>query len=129
MTLAKEKFLASTGTHGQFAGIPIAVDIVNAVNKTAPMRKLLNKALGVAEKAWMPSYVNYNEPGIGNDLIALLEHNDIPYEIVDKEQCCGMPKLELGDLDAVERAKDANIPVLARCAREGWAILSAIPRR
>ena len=36
-------------------------------------------------------YVNYNEPGIGEDLLKLLEHNQIPYEIVEKEQCCGMP--------------------------------------
>jgi glycerol-3-phosphate dehydrogenase subunit C len=72
-------------------------------------------------------YVNYNEPGIGADLIRVLEHNQIPYEIVTKEQCCGMPKLELGDLKAVERAKEANIPVLAQYAREGWAIVSAIP--
>jgi glycerol-3-phosphate dehydrogenase subunit C len=72
-------------------------------------------------------YVNYNEPGIGHDLLKLLNHNQIPYEIVDKESCCGMPKLELGDLDGVARHKDANIPVLARYAREGWAIVSAIP--
>ena len=72
-------------------------------------------------------YVNYNEPGIGNDLIKLLDHNQIPYEIVDKEQCCGMPKLELGDLASVARAKEANMPVLARYAREGWAIVTAVP--
>jgi Fe-S oxidoreductase len=72
-------------------------------------------------------YVNYNEPGIGNDLIKLLDHNQIPWEIFEKEQCCGMPKLELGDLPAVERAKDANIPVLAKYAREGWAIVTPVP--
>jgi glycerol-3-phosphate dehydrogenase subunit C len=72
-------------------------------------------------------YVNYNEPGIGEDLIKVLQHNGIPYEIVEKEACCGMPKLELGDLEAVERQKQANIPVLAKYAREGYAILSAIP--
>ena len=72
-------------------------------------------------------YVNYNEPGIGNDLIKLLDHNRIPWEIVSKEQCCGMPKLELGDLDSVERAKDANIPVLVKYAREGWAIVTPVP--
>jgi Fe-S oxidoreductase len=38
-----------------------------------------------------------------------------------------MPKLELGDLDAVAEQKEANIPVLARYAREGWAIVSAVP--
>src|SRR6266849_2761755 len=41
-------------------------------------------------------YVNYNEPGIGHDLIAVLDHNEIPYLLVEKEACCGMPKPELG---------------------------------
>jgi Fe-S oxidoreductase len=72
-------------------------------------------------------YVNYNEPGIGHDLLQVLEHNEIPVIVVDKENCCGMPKLELGDLDAVEKLKEGNIPVLARLAREGYAILTAIP--
>jgi Fe-S oxidoreductase len=72
-------------------------------------------------------YVNYNEPGIGHDLIRILEHNDIPYVLADKEACCGMPKLEIGDLDAVESLKNVNIPALARFARDGYAILTAIP--
>ncbi|MFN0314306.1 MAG: heterodisulfide reductase-related iron-sulfur binding cluster [Burkholderiales bacterium] len=72
-------------------------------------------------------YVNYNEPGIGQDLLRVLEHNEIPAMLVEKEACCGMPKLELGDLDAVEKLKRANIPVLARLAREGYAILPPIP--
>jgi Fe-S oxidoreductase len=72
-------------------------------------------------------YVNYNEPGIGEDLIKLLDHNEIPYVIVDKESCCGMPKLELGDLQSVAKSKEANIPVLARYAQEGYAIVSAVP--
>jgi Fe-S oxidoreductase len=72
-------------------------------------------------------YVNYNEPGIGQDLLAVLAHNEIPSIVVEKENCCGMPKLELGDLDAVEKLKNGNIPVLARLAREGYAILTPIP--
>ncbi len=72
-------------------------------------------------------YVNYNEPGIGHDLIRILKHNEIPHVVVEKENCCGMPKLELGDLDAVERLKNGNIPVLAKLAREGYAILTAVP--
>lgn len=72
-------------------------------------------------------YVNYNEPGIGHDLIAILDHNEIPYVLVAKEVCCGMPKLELGDLAAVARNKAVNIPVLARLAREGYAILTPVP--
>jgi Fe-S oxidoreductase len=38
-----------------------------------------------------------------------------------------MPKLELGDLDAVNKSKEANIPVLAKYAKEGYAILAAVP--
>jgi Fe-S oxidoreductase len=156
-----ERFLASTDVHGQFAGIPVVVQAVNAVNRTRPMRKLLDKLVHVHPDAWLPElassrlrwgpkhgeakvvtrgertpgqvalfatcYVNYNEPGIGRDLLKVLEHNAIPYVIVDKEQCCGMPKLELGDLESVAKAKAANIPVLARYAREGYAIVSAVP--
>ncbi|MBP6899661.1 MAG: Fe-S oxidoreductase [Burkholderiaceae bacterium] len=157
-----EKFLASTDVHGSFAGIPIVVQTVNAVNRTRLARSTMDSLLGVHPEAWMPElatqrfrwgadkkgspppgpdgqrtpgkvaifatcYVNYNEPGIGHDLIKLLQHNGIAYTLVEKESCCGMPKLELGDLKAVERHKNANIPMLAAYAREGYAILSAIP--
>jgi glycerol-3-phosphate dehydrogenase subunit C len=72
-------------------------------------------------------YVNYNEPGIGHDLLKILDHNAIPYELVSAEKCCGMPKLELGDLDSVNASKEANIPVLVKYAKAGYAILSAVP--
>jgi Fe-S oxidoreductase len=72
-------------------------------------------------------YVNYNEPGMGHDLLALLEHNEVPYVLVEKEACCGMPKLELGDLEAVAILKSKNIPPLAKLAREGYAILTPVP--
>jgi Fe-S oxidoreductase len=72
-------------------------------------------------------YVNYNEPGIGEDLLAILAHNEVPYVVVEKEACCGMPKLELGDLEAVAKLKEVNIPPLARLARAGYAILTPVP--
>jgi glycerol-3-phosphate dehydrogenase subunit C len=155
------RFLASTDVHGSFAGIPVVVQVANAVNKTQPARIVMEKLLDVHRDAWMPElaakrfrsgaqpsaelavkvgertpgkvaifatcYINYNEPGIGHDLLKVLAHNEIPYVLVDKERCCGMPKLELGDLDSVARSKEANIPVLARYAREGYAILAAVP--
>lgn len=156
-----EKFLASTDLHGSFAGIPIVVQVANAVNKTQVARGAMESLLGVDKNAWLPSlatrkfrsgaaesqphavkngektpgkvaifstcYVNYNEPGIGHDLLKILDHNEIPYVLVEKEKCCGMPKLELGDLDAVNASKEANIPVLHKYAQEGYAILSAVP--
>lgn len=72
-------------------------------------------------------YINYNEPGIGHDLVALLEHNGIAWTLAEKEACCGMPKLELGDLKAVEALKNKNIPPLLELARDGYAIVTPIP--
>jgi Fe-S oxidoreductase len=72
-------------------------------------------------------YGNRNEPVIGEDLVAVFEHNGIPMTLAQKEQCCGMPKLELGDLEAVDKAKQANIPVLAKLVDEGWDIVAPVP--
>jgi glycerol-3-phosphate dehydrogenase subunit C len=47
--------------------------------------------------------------------------------LVESEVCCGMPKLELGDLDGVETLAKKNLPVLAKYAREGYAILAPVP--
>jgi Fe-S oxidoreductase len=72
-------------------------------------------------------YGNYNEPQIGEDLAAILEHNDIQVTLARKEHCCGMPKLELGDLDSVKLARDANIPVLLDLVDQGWDIVAPVP--
>jgi len=72
-------------------------------------------------------YGNRNEPGMNEDLVAVLEHNGLPVTLVEKEQCCGMPKLELGDLESVEKAKEVNIPVLAKMVDEGYDLMAAVP--
>ncbi len=72
-------------------------------------------------------YGNRNHPTIDEDLVAVFEHNGIPLALAEKEVCCGMPKLELGDLEAVAKARDANIPVLAAMVDAGWDIVTPIP--
>ncbi len=72
-------------------------------------------------------FINYNEPQIGHDLLKILDHNEISYVLAEKQACCGMPKLELGDLESVDRLKKTNIPTLAALARAGYAILTPIP--
>ncbi|MFB6259507.1 MAG: heterodisulfide reductase-related iron-sulfur binding cluster, partial [Thiohalorhabdaceae bacterium] len=52
-------------------------------------------------------YANYQMPELGKDLVAVLEANDIAVRFVEGEQCCGMPRLELGDLEGVQSAKEA----------------------
>jgi len=72
-------------------------------------------------------YGNYNEPQIGEDLIKVFEHNGLQVQLVQNTLCCGMPKLELGDLDAVTRAKDSNIKILVQLVDEGWDIVAPVP--
>ena len=72
-------------------------------------------------------YGNRNLPALIEDLVAVCEHNGIAVALAEREVCCGMPKLELGDLEAVAKAKDANIPVLASWVDRGWDIVAPIP--
>ena len=168
----RDKVLASTDAVGKIAGIPVVVEVVNAVNKSAAGRVLLEKTLGVDRTAPIPKYHsrtarkrlrdrvgttgdgealaavvaptvgtelrgkvalfttcygNRNEPELDEDLVAVFEHNGIPVRLVAKEECCGMPRLELGDLEAVARAKEANIPELLRVIRDGYDIVAPIP--
>ena len=162
-TKLRDKVLTSTRTVGNLAGIPIVAQLVNAANKSQPLRKLLEKTAGIHADAPLPEfhsrslrsrvkgkqsapstsepaggttgkvalfvtcYCNRNTPQVAQDLIAVFEHNGIPVTLADKEECCGMPKLELGDLDTVERAKDLNFPRLLELVEQGWDIIAPIP--
>ena len=124
-----------------------ALDAAVGIHQNAPLPKFHSKTFkkrqqGVAGEAlearasdrttgkvalYTTCYGNYNEPHLGEDLALVLNHNGIPMKVLTGERCCGMPKLELGDLKAVERLKDANIPVLLKAIEDGWDILAPIP--
>ncbi|MDH5423589.1 MAG: heterodisulfide reductase-related iron-sulfur binding cluster [Gammaproteobacteria bacterium] len=72
-------------------------------------------------------YGEYNEPHLGEDLVAVFEHNKIPVTFVSDAKCCGMPKMESGDLEAVEVAKKHNIPMLAKMVDEGYDLIAPVP--
>lgn len=157
----RDRLLTSTDALGKLAAIPVVVQAVNAVNRSASARKLMRSVLHIHPERVLPEYssakfrntarpdasfpvkegrntpgkvaifatcyVNYNEPGLGHDLLKVLEHNEIPAVLVEQEVCCGMPKLELGDLEAVARNKEINVPMLAKLVHEGYAILTPVP--
>jgi glycerol-3-phosphate dehydrogenase subunit C len=72
-------------------------------------------------------YGNRNAPDMPADLVAVFEHNGIEVKVAPRERCCGMPKLELGDLEAVAKLKDANIAQLGRLVDEGYDLVAPIP--
>jgi len=72
-------------------------------------------------------YINRNEPQIGLDLARVFEHNGIEVALAERENCCGMPKLELGDLQAVADLKSKNVPQLLAMIDRGYDIVAPIP--
>ncbi len=72
-------------------------------------------------------YCNRSEPAIDADLAAVFRHNGIPVKVIRQERCCGMPKLELGDLESVEQAKNVNVPAIAALVDQGHDIVAPIP--
>jgi Fe-S oxidoreductase len=76
---------------------------------------------------YVTCYGDHNEPRVVEDLVAVLNHNNVPVRILKDAKCCGMPKLELGDLKKVEALKDANLPVFLQAIEDGYDILAPIP--
>jgi len=72
-------------------------------------------------------YGNRNQPQLVEDLVAVLEHNAISTALARQERCCGMPKLELGDLESIEKYKNRNIDELFDWASDGWDLIAPIP--
>ncbi len=172
----RERALAATDSVGRIAGIPVVAELVNAVNRTAAGRVLLEKTLGVARSAPLPTfhartarqrlaqlgtvgepaaaraaqsaaqpapqsaapargrvalfttcYGNRNDPALAEDLVAVFRHNGIEVTLVGAERCCGMPRLELGDLEAVAKLKEHNIPQLIAAVEAGYDLVAPIP--
>ena len=158
----RDRTLTSTDRMGRLATIPVVDVTVNALNRNAGFRKVLESGFGVHRDAPLPSYHNrtlrkrvkplareiasaaagrttgrvalyvtcygnYNSPDLGEDFYRVFQHNGIHIELVPKEVCCGMPKLELGDLEAVDRARSVNIPVLSRLVDAGYDLIAPVP--
>ena len=119
-------------TLGVAVDVPIPDYHSNTARKRLAGRELKTEAKPTAETRgkvvlFTTCYGNRNEPDLNLDLVAVFEHNGIPVKIVSQEKCCGMPKLELGDLETVARHKDTNIPALKQAIDEGYDIVAPIP--
>jgi len=155
-TKFRDNLITSTDLIGRVATTPLLSSAVNAANSNDTLRGLLDKTLKIHKDAKLPQYVrptlrqnfsskkadgssdnkvllfttcycNYNEPDIGASVIQVLEHNGVDVSLMELEHCCGMPKLELGDLQTVERLMEKNIPELYEKAKAGYSIVAAVP--
>ena len=55
------------------------------------------------------------------------EADTIEVTLLAAERCCGMPRLELGDLEGIARLKEHNIPQLLAAIDAGYDVVAPIP--
>ena len=71
-------------------------------------------------------FVNYNNPDIGLATQKVLAHNGVETEVVYPE-CCGMPMLELGDLDGVATKARRVAEALGPWIDKGYDVVALVP--
>lgn len=90
-----------------------------AVNTDAP-------ATGRKAVVYATCFVNYNSPDIGTAAHKVLAHNGVETEVV-YPACCGMPKLEHGDLESVARSARKVSAELGPWIDKGYDIIALVP--
>ena len=71
-------------------------------------------------------YVQWNKPEIGHAAHRVLRHNDC-HVATPGLQCCGMPALDSGDIDAAKAAARASVETLAPWVERGFAVAVVNP--
>jgi Fe-S oxidoreductase len=155
-TSFRDKLLTSTDLLGKLGSRKIIAPIINFFNAKKIFRIALEKILNIHRNAKLPKfssitskskhklivnnskavdkvaifttcYHNYNEPVVIDDLVSVLSHNSIHVELIKDDKCCGMPKLELGDLKTVEKMMQHNIKKFKKYVDDGYKIIAPVP--
>jgi Fe-S oxidoreductase len=71
-------------------------------------------------------FVNYNNPRVGKDAVDVFSRNGVALTC-PKQNCCGMPALEAGDIQLAKSLAEANVRSLYPHAAAGKKILAINP--
>jgi Fe-S oxidoreductase len=133
-----------------------SLGLANAMNRVTLHRTFLEKVAGIHPKKELPifaqetfsswahkhdrikppggevvlfqtCFVENNEPEVGRDTLAVLDKNAVRVDCAKGLQCCGMPRWERGDLDAVRAQAKANLDVLEPYVDAGQKVLAINP--
>ena len=150
----RERFLGATDLVGSV--MTRVAPLANAAAHNSFNRMLMEKTIGIARERQLPNYadesfltwwsrrapvpqngsqpvalfatcfVNYNDPAIGKDAVSMLERAGCNVECPE-QVCCGMPKLDGGDLEGARKLARQNVETLLPAVREGRKIVSPGP--
>ncbi len=71
--------------------------------------------------------VDYHDPVAGRAAVEVLEHNGVEVAWPEGQGCCGMPRLDGGELDAAVAAARANVALLHPWVARGWEVVVPSP--
>jgi glycerol-3-phosphate dehydrogenase subunit C len=92
----------------------------------APARNAEAPAAGRKAVVYATCFVNYNDPDIGADALEVLARNGVETEVVHPA-CCGMPKLEHGDIDGVAKNARKVAAALLPYVEKGYDVVALTP--
>jgi FAD/FMN-containing dehydrogenase/Fe-S oxidoreductase len=72
-------------------------------------------------------FANYNDPQVGEAVVAVLDHQDIEVYVPAGQRGCGMAALAYGDIETAREIAENNLRLCAEAARDGYTILCSEP--
>ncbi|MGE5647802.1 MAG: anaerobic glycerol-3-phosphate dehydrogenase subunit C [Acidobacteriota bacterium] len=149
----RDKILSRPALVGRAAAMSLGM--ANWANKQPLLRIGLEAALGIHREKLLPEFhgetfedwfrkqpapagdpnravlfytcsVNYNEPQVGRDTVEVFAKNGISLSC-PKQNCCGMPALEHGDIELAKRLAEQNVASLHPHVREGRKVIAIDP--
>jgi glycerol-3-phosphate dehydrogenase subunit C len=110
------------------AEIPLYHRVPFAMEAKRNAPEVNSAAPGHGRKAvlYATCFGNYNNPDIGRATRAVLAHNGVETEVV-YPGCCGMPKLEQGDIAAVAESARTVAAAMAPWIDQGYRVIALVP--
>jgi len=100
--------------------------LTDRAKKEAPARNEQAPAAGRKAVVYGTCFVNYNDPAMGMDALEVLAKNGVETEVLHPA-CCGMPKLEHGDIAAVAEAARKVAAEFKPWIEKGYDVVALTP--
>ncbi|MBC8015489.1 MAG: anaerobic glycerol-3-phosphate dehydrogenase subunit C [Sporomusaceae bacterium] len=69
-------------------------------------------------------FINYNDPGVGMDFVAVMQANNYEVIVASDLVCCGSPLVVNGFLDEAEANARININILKKWTDQGYPVIT-----
>lgn len=69
-------------------------------------------------------FINYNDPQVGIDFVAVMQANRYEVIVEEKLVCCGSPLVVNGFLDEAEKNANTNIEILKKWTDKGYPVIT-----